>query len=97
MCFLVLITPLRCCCCARGVGGASAASAGGLVGDTANEDVGGVAEHVLDEIVLVVGALLLLRAGYLAGGGQLQAALLRSDCGCRRRGFASPQSSPREE
>ena len=41
--------------------------------------------------------LLLLRAGYLAGGGQLQAALLRSDCGCRRRGFASPQSSPREE
>ena len=42
--------------------------------------------------------LLLLRAGlYLAGGDQLQAALLRSDCGCRRRGFASPQSSPREE
>ena len=43
-------------------------------------------------------ALPLLRAGlYLAGGDQLQAALLRSDCGCRRRGFASPQSSPREE
>ena len=49
-------------------------------------------------LVTYPATLLLLRAGlYLAGGGQPQSALLRGDCGCRRRGFASPQSSPREE